>query len=263
MSKQRNITELVGRVVEMKDDNKRYLVMPLELRGEEFNSIIGKIEGKLSSEDLIYKDRVVIMPLNEVPEQRKKLSNAIVEGKDFIVRNIRPEDVEKVKILNESMSTVLNNIKKLYRNLTELKKLEEKQLELQSKIDKLKNENSDPLSKWSRPVNNAYLLELYRDEVKTLNAKERLKDKNRPLYSTSLTGGSNATKKDVLELLKVTEKPIYYRYGFAFRGAQIHPITREKAIDIWCNGGPNGGFLDMDEYTDKIEINEYSSNDMY
>lgn len=263
MCKQRKITELVGRVVEMKDDNKRYLVMPFELRGDGFKSIIGTIEGKLSSEDLIYKDKVVIIPLDEIPEERRQLNSNVIEGKDFVVRNIRPEDVEKVKILNASMSTVLNNMKKLYRNLTELKKLEEKKLELESKISQLNDINYEPLSKWSRPASRAYLLELYRDEIATLNAKERLKDENRPLYNTSLTGGSNATQKDVLELLKVTEKPIYYRYGFAFKGAKASPITREKAVDIWCNGGPNGGFMDMDEYTDKIEINEYSSNDMY
>lgn len=263
MCKQRNITELVGRIVELKNDGKRYLVMPLELRGEAFNNVIGTIKGRLSSKDLVYKNRVVIMPLIGLPEERKKVDNSFLEGKDFIVRNIRPEDVEKVNLLNKSMSEVLNNIKKLYRNLTELRELEKKQSEIESKISKLKDINSEPLGKWSRPANNAYLLELYRNEIEILDAKERLNDKNRPLYKTSLTGGSNASKADVLELLKVTDKPIYYRYGFSYRGATAKPITREKAIDIWNNGGLNGGFIDMSEYTNQIEINEYSSNDMY
>lgn len=263
MNRQRKITEVVGRVVEMNSDNKRYLVMPLELREKELNSIIGTIKGKISSTDLIYKDKVVIMPLEEIPEQRRKLSDDIVEGKDFIVRNIRPEDIERVKLLNSSMSLVLDNIKKLYRNLTDLKELENKHSELESKIKKLKDINSEPLNKWERPAKNAYLLELCRNEIKILNARKRLEDKDRPLYKTSLTSNSNATKIDVLELLKISDKPTYYRYGFSFRGAKAKLITREKAIDIWENGGSNGGFLDMSEDLNTITINEYSSNDMY
>ena len=263
MSNQRKITELVGRVVEMKDDNKRYLVMPFELRSDDFRDIIGTIEGKISSQDLVYKNTVVIMPLDESPEKRKRLHSNTVEGTHFTVKNIKPEETERVKLLNKLMSEVLNNTKQLYRNLTELKKLEEKQAELELKIKKLKDTNSEPLSKWARPAEKAYLLEMYRDEIKVLNARERLNDENRPLYKTSLTSPSNATKIEVLELLKVTDKPIYYRYGLSYRGAKAKPITREKAVDIWANGGPNGGFMDMDEYKDKIELNEYSSNDMW
>lgn len=259
----RNITELVGRVVELKSDNKRYLVMPLELRDKELNAILGKIEGRVSSQDLVYKERVVIMPLDEIPEQRIKLGTSVVEGEHFVVRNIKPEEVERVKQLNNSMSLVLDNLKKVYRNLTELKELEKKQMEIESKIKKVKDINSVPLNRWSRPASKAYLLELYRNDVEISKAKGRLKDKNRPLYKTSLTGGSNATSRDVLELLKVTDKPLYYRYGFAYRGAKESPITREKAITIWTKGGLNGGFIDMSEDKDSIIINEYSSNDMW
>lgn len=263
MKNQRNITELVGNIVEMMDDNKRYLVMPFELRGKAFDDIIGTIEGEITFKDLVYKNIVVIMPLAELPEERRQLGVKKLEGVDFVVKDIRLEEEERVKLLNESMSEVLNNTKKLYENLTEIKELERQQRELESKINKLKDNNSEPLDKWSRPANNSYLLELCRNEVGKLEAKKRLEDPDRPLYKTSLTGKSNASKIDVLELLEITEKPIYYRYGFAYRGAKASSISREKAIDIWNNGGPNGGFIDMDEYADKIEINEYSSNDMY
>ena len=261
MSKKRKITELIGRVIEMKDDKRRYLVMPLEIRN--FDGILGTISGRLSFSDVMYKDTVVIMPLDEVPTERRKLKDSDVEeGKDFVVRNIRPEDTERVKLLNDSMSKVLENTKKLYRNLTELEELERKQADLQAKIDKLKNDNSAPLSKWKRPANKAYLLELCRDEVETLNAKKRLEDPNRPLYKTSLTGGSNATKKEVLELLKVTNKPLYYRYGLGYRGAKAYLVTKEEAINAWLHGR-NGGFVDMFENENMIQINEYSSNDMW
>lgn len=73
------------------------------------------------------------------------------------------------------MSAVLSNVKKVYRNLTQLKELEKQQLELELKINKLKDSNSEPLSKWARPANKAHLLELYRNEVELLEIKERLK----------------------------------------------------------------------------------------
>lgn len=263
MKNQRNITELVGNIVEMIDDNKRYLVMPLELRSEDFDNVIGTIEGEVTFEDLVYKETVVIMPLVGVPEARRKLGKKKLEGKDFIVKDIRPEDEEMVKVLNESMLEVLSNTKKLYENLTEIKEFERQQRELESKIKQLKDNNSEPWNKWARPAKKAYLLELCRNEVEKIEAKKRLDDPNRPLYKTSLTGDSNATKADVLELLKETTKPTYYRYGFAYRGAKAKLIERQRAIDIWQDGGPNGGFLDMDEEIDKIIINEYSSNDMY
>lgn len=263
MSNQRDITELVGNIVEMLDDNKRYLVMPFELRGKDFDNIIGTIEGEVTFEDLVYKKTVVIMPLAELPEERRQEGGKVLEGRDFIVKDIRPEEEERVKLLNESMLEVLNNTKKLYGNLTEIKELERQQRELESKINKLKDINSEPFGKWSRPANNSYLLELCRNEVGRLEAKKRLEDPDRPLYKTSLTCKSNATEIDVLELLKITKKPMYHRYGFAYKGAKANPITREKAIDIWINGGPNGGFLDMDEEPNMIVINEYSSNDMY
>ena len=237
--------------------------MPFELREKAFDDIIGTIEGEVTFEDLVYKNRVVIMPLAELPEERRQATEKVLEGIDFVVKNIRPEEEERVKLLNESMSEVLNNTKKLYENLTKIKELERQQRELEAKINKLKDINSEPLGKWSRPANNSYLLELCRNEVEKLEAKKRLDDPDRPLYKTSLTGKSNATKIDVLELLKITKKPIYYRYGFAYRGAKANPIARENAIDIWSNGGPNGGFLDMSEEANMIVINEYSSNDMY
>lgn len=160
------------------------------------------------------------------------------------------------------LSEVLDNIKKLYRSLTDLRKLEKQQEELNKKISKLKDVVSEPLNKWKRPAHNSYLLELYRNEIEVISAKERAKDKNRPLYKTSLTGKSNATSREVLELLKITDKPIYYRYGLSYRGAKANLVEREEGINAWLHG-KHGGFIDMDEYEDKIIINEYSSNDMY
>lgn len=263
MSKKRKLIELIGRVIELKSDNKRYLVMPLELRGDEFRSMIDKTKGEASDKDLIYNDRVVLMPLNEVPEKRLKVMNTKEENIDFIVRNVKPEEKQVVDSLNESMTIVLNNVKTITKNLHEIRQLEKQQAEIEAKLKKLNDQNSVPFSKWARPAHRAHILELYKEDMEVINAKNRLEDEDRPLYKTSLTGKSNATKTDVSELLKVTDKSMFYRMGFAYRGAKASEITREKALDIWNNGAPGGGFLDMEELSDRIIINEYSSNDMY
>lgn len=112
MSKQRKITELVGRVVELKGDNKRYLVLPMELREKGLNAILGTIEGRVTSEDVIYKGVVVLMPLDGLADERRKYDSSTVEGTHFIVRNAKPEEMGKIKVLNDSMSLVLDNVKK-------------------------------------------------------------------------------------------------------------------------------------------------------
>lgn len=79
------------------------------------------------------------------------------------------------------------------------------------------------------------------------------------LYKISLIGSSNATRREALELLKITKKSIYYRYGIACRWTKANSVTRGETIGRW----QIRGLIDMAEYYDKIIIKEYSSNDMY
>jgi hypothetical protein len=57
-----------------------------------------------------------------------------------------------------------------------------------------------------------------------------------------------------------SEKPLMFRYGFAFRGAEKRPITKEKALSIIDD---SGNYLDVTETSNEILLNTYSSNDMW
>ena len=56
-----------------------------------------------------------------------------------------------------------------------------------------------------------------------------------------------------------SEKPLFYRHGFGFRGAEKYPINKQKAIDII----KTESLLDINEYEKEIVLNTYSSNDMW
>ena len=50
------------------------------------------------------------------------------------------------------------------------------------------------------------------------------------------------------EVVEASEKPLMFRYGFAFRGAEKRPITKEKALSIIDD---SGNYLDI---TDVVVI---------
>ena len=61
------------------------------------------------------------------------------------------------------------------------------------------------------------------------------------------------------EVVKASKKPLMFRYGFAFRGAEKRPVTKEKALSIIDD---SGNYLDITETDNEILLNTYSSNDM-
>ncbi|WP_195490803.1 hypothetical protein [Roseburia faecis] len=62
------------------------------------------------------------------------------------------------------------------------------------------------------------------------------------------------------EVVEASEKPLMFRYGFAFRGAEKRPITKEKALSIIDD---SGNYLDITETDNEILLNTYSGNDMW
>lgn len=62
------------------------------------------------------------------------------------------------------------------------------------------------------------------------------------------------------EVVEASEKPLMFRYGFAFMGAEKRPITKEKALSIIDD---SGNYLDVTETDNEILLNTYSSNDMW
>lgn len=62
------------------------------------------------------------------------------------------------------------------------------------------------------------------------------------------------------EVVEASEKPLMFRFGFAYKGAEKRPITKEKALSIIED---SGDYLDIEESETEILLNTYSSNDMW
>lgn len=67
-------------------------------------------------------------------------------------------------------------------------------------------------------------------------------------------------RKVAAEVVEKTDKELYYRYGFAYKGAKARPISKENALGIIKD---NGNWLDIDEDDVHIELNIFSENDMW
>lgn len=62
------------------------------------------------------------------------------------------------------------------------------------------------------------------------------------------------------EIVETSGKPLMFRFGFAYKGAEKRPITKEKALSIIED---SGNYLDIEESETEILLNTYSSNDMW
>ena len=62
------------------------------------------------------------------------------------------------------------------------------------------------------------------------------------------------------EVVEASEKPLMFRFGFAYKGTEKRPITKEKALSIIED---SGNYLDIEESETEILLNTYSSNDMW
>ena len=78
------------------------------------------------------------------------------------------------------------------------------------------------------------------------------------MFKMSFYDGTHDREK-AKEFVETTEKPLYYRYGFAYRGAEARPISLDSALFVI----KEECYLDIDEYEDKVILNTYSSNDMW
>lgn len=78
-------------------------------------------------------------------------------------------------------------------------------------------------------------------------------------YSCYSSAYDTATKDEVENFLKTTNKPFKYTYGFEYRNPTTHrvPITREQALKYWHE------CADVCEYDDFVHIQQFSANDMW
>ena len=67
-------------------------------------------------------------------------------------------------------------------------------------------------------------------------------------------------RPEAADVVRASNKTLYHRYGFAYRGAEKRPISKENALKI-IEG--TGNYLDVTETDNEILLNTYSSNGMW
>ena len=67
-------------------------------------------------------------------------------------------------------------------------------------------------------------------------------------------------RPEAADVVRASNKTLYHRYGFAYRGAEKRPISKENALKIIED---TGNYLDATETDNEILLNTYSSNDMW
>ena len=67
-------------------------------------------------------------------------------------------------------------------------------------------------------------------------------------------------RPEAADVVRASNKTLYHRYCFAYRGAEKRPISKENALKIIED---TGNYLDVTETDNEILLNTYSSNDMW
>ena len=67
-------------------------------------------------------------------------------------------------------------------------------------------------------------------------------------------------RPEAADVVRASNKTLYHRYGFAYRGAEKRPISKENALKIIED---TGNYLDVTETDNEILLNTYSSNDVW
>lgn len=67
-------------------------------------------------------------------------------------------------------------------------------------------------------------------------------------------------RPEAADVVRASNKTLYHRYGFAYRGAEKRPISKENALKIIED---TGNYLDVTETGNEILLNTYSSNDIW
>jgi hypothetical protein len=67
-------------------------------------------------------------------------------------------------------------------------------------------------------------------------------------------------RPEAADVVRASNKTLYHRYGFAYRGAEKRPISKENTLKIIED---TGNYLDVTETDNEILLNTYSSNDMW
>ena len=121
--------------------------------------------------------------------------------------------------------------------------------------------------RWDWPADKSYYSYVDEHIADITKAYAKIKDFESKIYAYSFYGSKhNKNIKDKEDMLKVVEgtegtgMKYYYRYGFAYKGAQRREVSYE-AFRKYCDR--SWVDIDVNYNTMEAEVNEFSENEMY
>ena len=142
---------------------------------------------------------------------------------------------------------ILGSMAKIYeQSLSDNKKIEKLMTEIEE-IKGKKKENNEKIKKFSFDISVYIEEEKNKVDAKTeVNMSFNTGNLNIPLAIAIVKANKN--------------RPLYYRYGLGYKGAEKQKITKDKAVEILLEGY---SLTDFRASGTEILINQYSDNDMW
>ncbi len=142
---------------------------------------------------------------------------------------------------------ILGSMAKIYeQSLSDNKKIEKLMAEIEE-IKSKKKENNEKIKKFSFDISVYIEEEKNKVDAKTeVNMSFNTGNLNIPLAIAIVKANKN--------------RPLYYRYGLGYKGAEKQKITKDKAVEILLEGY---SLTDFRASGTEILINQYSDNDMW
>ena len=142
---------------------------------------------------------------------------------------------------------ILGSMAKIYeQSLSDNKKIEKLMAEIEE-IKGKKKENNEKIKKFSFDISVYIEEEKNKVDAKTeVNMSFNTGNLNIPLAIAIVKANKN--------------RPLYYRYGLGYKGAEKQKITKDKAVEILLEGY---SLTDFRASGTEILINQYSDNDMW
>ena len=142
---------------------------------------------------------------------------------------------------------ILGSMAKIYeQSLSDNKKIEKLMAEIEE-IKGKKKENNEKIKKFSFDISVYIEEEKNKVDAKTeVNMSFNTGNLNIPLAIAIVKANKN--------------RPLFYRYGLGYNGAEKQKITKDKAVEILLEGY---SLTDFRASGTEILINQYSDNDMW
>lgn len=245
MIKMKKLNEVYYRVIEL-PNKERVVVVPKVREIEDITKT-----KKLVLEDFHHQSEVYLINLSTTSNLRQQVD---INYDSYKLKKANPLEQVAIANLKRETNKALAQAKNAHRQLIKQQELFHQLNELEHKINENKKQMNDYLGNVRTLTKGCELI------ASDFIIAQRFEDPNRELidYQFYDSKKGNANLETAKYLLRHTNKPIYLREGFAYRGARLKEVTREDALKAI-----SGEWADIKELDDRVTVNTYSANDMW